>query len=501
MKNAHNRGRSPAQQASWSTIWAYLGVALGALNFIILFPRLLGIEEVGLIRLIAAGSLIFIHLGFFGLNSSAVRFLSGLRPSGDSYKTHWRLLMVLCLAGMLTVGLAFLPIVWHYLDSPVGIMLPPAWGLLLFYALCISMMWQRFGEMIAQVAGSTAQASFWHNTAPRLALLGGAIGILAELWGFAGLIFLWVLSHVFGTVLLNATTLRRGLHSNPLGRLPNRKKAMDVFRFSAYGFAGNAAAVLQTTIDSIMLSALSTLGQLGLYTPYAYAAALIDVPTRALTAACYPVFRRYIKDGEYAKVSALFRDLCFIQLSIGGCLLLGLWINLPVLTSLLGASEYQNGGPILIILGSSFWLSSAVAQASSIFLSSEHYRLQSIVNWCALLTGITLNFLFIPHFAAIGAAAATAITISLSASARVFLLWNKLGINPFSKRAAGIASIIAAFAAVTWLTPEIESHRILFSMAESATIFGIIILICSKAGLVKEFAACVRRLKTISDSN
>ena len=101
---------SPIQQASWASVWAYLGIAVGAINFILLLPRVLSIEEVGLVRLIAAGALIYVKLAFVGLDTSAVRFLTGLDRRSEEYASQWRLLFLLSFAGMCLASLVSIAI-------------------------------------------------------------------------------------------------------------------------------------------------------------------------------------------------------------------------------------------------------------------------------------------------------------------------------------------------------------------------------------------------------
>ncbi|PXA05563.1 hypothetical protein DDZ13_01435 [Coraliomargarita sinensis] len=430
--NPTNAQSSPAHQASWATTWAYLGIAIGAANFILLLPRLLDVDEVGLVRLVAAGSLIFIKFAFFGLDTSAVRFLAGEEPGSSRYQSQWRLLLLLCVIGLFAaIGPALLILLKQWSASGVK-SIGRNLAIFLILALCIGMLWQRFAESIAQVAGKTAQAAFWRDLAPRVSILIGAIGIALQRWDFAGLLILWASTYLIGAVWLNRSVQQGGLYAPPFGPLPGARQIRETLRFASYSFMGTAAATMQTTLDSIMLAALVGLNELGVYTPFAYAATLIMIPMRSLTAACYARFRQAVETADLKTGRTLYTDVSLLQLSASGLIFVLLGINLPILVSLLGEGAYAAGAPVLIILGMGFWFEAALGQPSQVILSSPHYRLHGFINTLSLPVGILLNFLLIPLLGGIGAALATAATLTLAAAVKAWLVWRQYRMHPFS---------------------------------------------------------------------
>ena len=62
------------KQGFWSTIIIYIGVLLGFVNSVILFPKYLSPEQIGLIRQIISAAIILIPITTFGANATYVKF-------------------------------------------------------------------------------------------------------------------------------------------------------------------------------------------------------------------------------------------------------------------------------------------------------------------------------------------------------------------------------------------------------------------------------------------
>ena len=69
------------KQSFWSTIVIYFGVLLGFINSIILFPKFLSTEQIGLIRQIISAATILIPIATFGISSTYVKFYPLVKES------------------------------------------------------------------------------------------------------------------------------------------------------------------------------------------------------------------------------------------------------------------------------------------------------------------------------------------------------------------------------------------------------------------------------------
>ena len=65
----------------WSTVIIYFGVVIGFLNSIILFPKYLSTEQIGLIRQLISASYILIPLSTLGVSASYVKFYPSFKDN------------------------------------------------------------------------------------------------------------------------------------------------------------------------------------------------------------------------------------------------------------------------------------------------------------------------------------------------------------------------------------------------------------------------------------
>ena len=62
------------KQSFWTSIIIYLGVLLGFLNSLILFPKFLETEQIGLLRQIISAASLLLPLSAFGISATAIKF-------------------------------------------------------------------------------------------------------------------------------------------------------------------------------------------------------------------------------------------------------------------------------------------------------------------------------------------------------------------------------------------------------------------------------------------
>ena len=62
------------RQSFWSSIVIYIGVVLGFVNSIILFPQFLSTEQIGIVRQLISAATLLIPITTFGVNASYVKF-------------------------------------------------------------------------------------------------------------------------------------------------------------------------------------------------------------------------------------------------------------------------------------------------------------------------------------------------------------------------------------------------------------------------------------------
>ncbi|MCB0817950.1 MAG: oligosaccharide flippase family protein, partial [Flavobacteriales bacterium] len=65
---------SLARQATVNTALAYVGIGLGFVNVVLLYPRVLAAEEFGLLRLLVSITAVVAQVAQLGLDNTLIRF-------------------------------------------------------------------------------------------------------------------------------------------------------------------------------------------------------------------------------------------------------------------------------------------------------------------------------------------------------------------------------------------------------------------------------------------
>ena len=91
------------KQSFWSTLVIYFGVLLGFINSIILVPKFLSTEEIGLFRQIISASTILIPLTTFGVSSSYVKFYPLFKKDSNQKNQFFSLNLILIFGAYILV--------------------------------------------------------------------------------------------------------------------------------------------------------------------------------------------------------------------------------------------------------------------------------------------------------------------------------------------------------------------------------------------------------------
>lgn len=99
-------GRIQAQ-ALKNTVFSYIGLVLGYLNVVILFPAYFSVEEFGLIQLLAGMAIVYSQLSALGLTNAIVRFFPFFKTDDKKHGGFLFLVMLIAIAGFVIVTLIY----------------------------------------------------------------------------------------------------------------------------------------------------------------------------------------------------------------------------------------------------------------------------------------------------------------------------------------------------------------------------------------------------------
>lgn len=221
-----------------------------------------------------------------------------------------------------------------------------------------------------------------------------------------------VLGQLIGTAVaagLGAFGLRRSFDWNI-----DKEKLRRMLNYSLPLVPASVALFANVYGSRVILNALSTLEDVGIYTLAAQIGGIATLGMVGVQAAITPlVMAHYQKPETPGQLARLFE--AFFGSAVVVCLLLGLFA--PELIYFVGNPEYSAAGPLVLLLAPALLLAQMYVFAPG-FAVAKRTLWQMWVSIGSAALGLAANFLLIPWFGIAGAAVAT-----LVSGASFLFLW------------------------------------------------------------------------------
>lgn len=434
----------------------YLGIGLGFVLTIFLYPHILDPDQYGLTRVLISAALIcsqFAHLGFHNLILRYFPFFKKVSPDGHGL-LFWAFLVPL-------IGFLIFALLFFLLDDlliSVYSDRSPLFADFYFWVLPLTLFVLYF-EVLNNYLRSLRDAvsgSFINEVLQRVLVIVLLLFYLFHALSFTQFIGLFVLSYGLQPIFLTMQIARQGgLDLKPrfgILRIPLLK---GMAGYSLFSLLGGLTTVMVWNVDVLMLGAMTDLESTAVYAIAFYIGSVIAVPQRSVEKIAGPLISEFIKNKNWDAVAVIYKKTSLNQL-IPGIFIFGLvWINLDLLFQFL-PEVYSSGRWVVFIIGLAKLIEVGTGANGIILLNSRHYRVSFYSNVLLVILTIAANYLLIPLYGIEGAAVASAFAILIYNSVKSIYIFLRIGIQPFT-RAALIALTIGFFLlyvldmAGTWL--------------------------------------------------
>lgn len=420
-----------ASQSIQTTIFSYLGVIIGYVNVLWLYPYALSASELGAFRTIQDIALLFVPFAQLGLGHGITRFFPKLATNKSGFLSFS---LALAFGGFVLVSLVFVGFKTQIIhlfavNSPelldfLGVVL-----LITLFALINSIL-DAYSRSFIKVAVPT----FFREVLLRF-LTGVMVGFYLLGWVDFGQVMhglVMVYGLVMSSMLIYLLWLGVLEFDFDWKSFPSGFRT-EFIKFSLVTFLATAASTLIMKIDSIMVSSMVSLEANAIYAIAFSMALVIEMPRRAISQVVMPVIADHFANKNHAEINLIYKQVSNRQLFI--CLLLfaGIWSNIDVLYSFIPNGElYSAGKWVVLLIGVGKLLDVAFSVNSEILVFSTYYRFNLLVTVGMSILIVLLNYWLIPVLGIEGAALASAIVMLLYNGIKYLFLKIKLGFNPFS---------------------------------------------------------------------
>lgn len=445
---------SIARQAVWNTVFTYIGIALGFVNVVLLYPKVLAPDEFGLTRLMMAIVTIVAQIALFGAENTVIRFFPIFR---DPARHHRGLLGMLLLFGSVVATLA--GIVLLALHGYLSQVFSDGAGLYRSYGLWLLPMLA--GEVFFILLRAYSRAL--RRTVPPIVVrelllrLLQTLIILYQAWqpmAFGHFIVVYSSVFVLATLLLVADLWRAGHFRIALQQrwLPQRLRRT-MFTYGRYTLTASLTGVVLGNIDQLMIGALlgDGLSQVAFYAVAFYFGSVIAAPGRALYHAAMPAVADAWKRRDIPVLRRIYGSSSLTQTVVSGFLFVLMWGSIHDLFTLLPGG-YAGAAPVAIVIGLAYFLNSMVGLNQGIIAMSRSYRLDAWTSVVLLVLNVAGNFFLVRSFGIVGAAWATLLSLLLVNLYRTGYLFKRYGLWPFGWRSLFAVLLVAGLCmALPWV--------------------------------------------------
>ncbi|MDH5398049.1 MAG: oligosaccharide flippase family protein [Cyclobacteriaceae bacterium] len=479
-----------ARQSIISSVFLYLGAALGYLNILYLFPAYLSETEIGITRTVQDMAALFVPIAQFGMTQSLIRFYPQLKDNDSVKSSFLTLVMLLGIAGYIVFFVLFSifqPSIIDYFDDRAAAVISyiPFFLVITFLLLIFNLLTAYSNSLLKSVVPNLLRDVVFRLVVAMAVVLYfmgiiGFYGFFVFITSSYGLMALFLI-----TYLMQQKVLRFGFDFSFLTAGILKK----ILAFALFSLLGTSGILVIGKIDSLMISGMLGLELNAVYTTVFYIAVIIEYPKRAIHHIIFPLVSRAFASHDITTVAKLYKQSSINQLIAGSILYIGIIINIDSIFAIMPKGDiFEAGKYVIIIIGAGKIIDMAAGINSEIVVLSKYYRFNMVL--LALLAAVTiyLNLILIPPYGINGAALGSSLGLILYNLSKYIFLYVKFGIQPFSIHTLIVLFIGAISLFFSLMVPNLgnELFNIIVRSGLAVTLFGLGILILKPSPEVSE---------------
>lgn len=423
------------RQAAKSAVATYVGIAIGAITMLYLFPKFLDAKEIGLVKTIIDMSGLVAPFIVFGTGHVVKRYYSDYvenNTDGGLVFTNFLILLFFTAVSSVLyfllgdrIAAAFVeksPELLSYLYIPLfaGIM-----SAYFFFFRSVSVVFLRttVPTILNTTAGRFAVAIFLilYGFWPSLTLTEFVYGYMA-------------LYYVLPFLLLLIYLIRLSKGRLVIPSLAKMKKIAK--HTSQYNFTLVTASISGVIIqisDSLMISSKEGLVSNGIYAISFYMVSVISIPRRTIAEISFPVIRKLILRDQWDQIQDVYHKSSISQSLLGLVAFSVIWFSSDDIFQLMpNGSQYAQGKYVILFVGIGMLFDLMTGVNRQIIEASKVYRYNLMVNILLSVLAIALNLILIPKYGIIGAAIASMSSLVIVNLLMILIVFFYFKIWPFS---------------------------------------------------------------------
>jgi O-antigen/teichoic acid export membrane protein len=423
------------RQSFKATLVSYIGAAIGAVSVLLIYPKCLSAEQIGLIRILTESALLIAAFAQLGMASMSIKFFPYFR---DKEKNHHGFPFIMTTVPL--VGFIIFLLVFRFIKEGLVSTFSERsalFGEYIVYLIPLTLffIYTTVYETYSSLLERIVVPKFIREILVRLLTIVIIILFFLKIISLKQFILLFVCVYGVATMLiiLYVNTQQRIRLKPQLGFL---KKGLrkDMLKFMLFMISVGVGTSISGKIDVFMISQKISLTGTGIFTIAFFMASFIEMPSRAIAQITVPFVSQALKDNDMSRVSMLYKRVSINQLTIAGLLFCLIWINADNFFAIMPNGEiYESAKYVILFIGAAKLFDAVTGINSAILGNSKYYYYSLLFIFILAIISVVNNLLFIPIYGVVGAAIATAVSIFLFNTCMVLFVWWKLKVQPFNR--------------------------------------------------------------------
>jgi O-antigen/teichoic acid export membrane protein len=445
------------KQSIRSTIGISIGFAIGAFNLLVLAPKLLSTEQLGLTRLITDLGITLATLCTLGSLPVIYKFFPFYKSHLPPKKNELPFItIVVCSLGfiiMCTAGYALRDVIIQKFSTKSPLFVQYSWLVYPFCLFYLLYLWlEGFGWSLKKgVASNTLR-----EMGPRILFTLLLILLAFRVISLTFFLLFFSLSYLLPAAALFFILRKTGEFNfiTAVSSLTLRLKTK-MINFGLFIFGAQFLNLLSRTADTFIISSKAERGltDTAVFTIATYVVTLMEIPQRSITAVSIPVLAESWKNKNMKSISNIYTKSVANLLIIGLSMFCLILLNVHNLAIFLG-KDYKGIEMVVFFLGISKLIDLGTGANAQIIATSNYWKVDFTTNVIYTIIALPLNYILISHYGLMGAAYSTLIAISFYNGMRFSFLWFKFGLQPYTRKDILAIAYAAAAALAGYCIPK-----------------------------------------------
>lgn len=434
------------KQSIRSSIVIMIGFAIGAFNIILLAPKILTAEQLGLTRIITDAGLTLASMCTLGsipvINKFFPFYKSYLKDEDNDLPF---ITLALCLLGFLIMcgaGYAFQDVIVRKFSERSPLFVRYSYLVYPFGLFMLLFIWL---ESFSWSYRKGVTSNGLKETVARIIFTFLLLGLSLHLISIHQFFTIFSLSYALPVFIL-FYILRQTRHFKfnlIISPLTLRMKGR-MINFGLYIFGAQFLNLLSRTVDTFILSSKSAggLSDAAVFTIATYVVTLMEIPQRSITSITVPVLAESWKNKNIQHIKKVYVKSVSNLLIIGLVMFGIIWVNIHNLGIYLG-KDFSGIEKLVLLMGIGKLIDLGTGANSQVIATSSYWKVDFTTNVLYTLLALPLNYILISNYGLIGAAYSTLISLTFYNIMRFGFLWYKFKMQPYSWQ--NLFAVVIAF--------------------------------------------------------